>query len=38
VEAMEPCGHKECGAINPVGDSERGFVVFKGLEKGEVEA
>ena len=28
VEAVEACCYEESRAINPVGDGERGFVVF----------
>ena len=37
MKAVEACGYKEGGAINPVRDCKWGFVVFKGLKEGEVE-
>lgn len=35
---MEAGCYKEGGAIDPIRDCEGGFVVFYGLEEGEVEA
>lgn len=36
MKSVETSGNEECGAINPVCNSEGGFVVLKCLEKRKV--
>lgn len=38
MQAMEACSYEECGAVNSVCNCEGGFIVFYGLEEGEIEA
>lgn len=37
MEAVEACGYKEGGAVDSVGNCERGFVVLYALKESEVE-
>lgn len=38
MQSVEACGYEECGAVNPVCNCERGFIVFHSLKESEVKA